>query len=157
MPEFKTHTIANTLIALPLFGYLFLNNSDVLLPVTLGYGLSTLVISPDLDLYTSKISRNWGLLRPLVWGYSKVFHHGQFSHKPILGTFTRYLYFILVALVMTGLLAIWYENALLVWRYVTELWSFFIFMFLGSCLADLIHEFLDFIITDGELRIKHRH
>lgn len=156
MPNFKTHTLTNVGVSLPLFGYLFVNNQDVLLPLALGYGLSTLIISPDLDLYTSKVSRNWGLFRPLIWGYSKMFHHGQFSHKPILGTLTRYLYVIFIILVVTGVLAIWYET-LLVWRYVTELWSFFIFMFVGSCIADLIHEFLDFIITDGELRIKHRH
>lgn len=157
MPGFKTHTLVNAALALPIFGYLYFNHGDALLPFTLGYCMSTVIISPDLDLYTSRISRNWGLFRPLVWGYSKLFKHGQYSHKPILGTATRYVYLTLIAFALTVLIAYWYAGALSVWRHVSEFWSFFVVMFLGSCSADLIHEFLDFIITDGELRIKHRH
>ncbi len=65
---------------------------EELLPLGLGYLGGSLFLSPDLDLYASRATRRWGILRLLWWPYARLFRHRGISHHPLWGPLTRLLY-----------------------------------------------------------------
>lgn len=62
--------------------------------MVLGFGcaVSTLFLSPDIDLKQSISSRSWGIFRFLWIPYHRVFRHRGLSHWPIIGTLSRIVY-----------------------------------------------------------------
>ncbi|MCX6095230.1 MAG: DUF2227 family putative metal-binding protein [Candidatus Bipolaricaulota bacterium] len=56
------------------------------------YLLSSLFLSPDLDLRRSGPSRRWGIARVLWLPYSGLFRHRRLSHHVLLGPLTRIVY-----------------------------------------------------------------
>ncbi len=68
------------------------------------YLLSSLLLSPDLDLGSSSARRRWGPLGFIWLPYSKLFKHRGLSHSLLLGPLTRIGYLFLVGwLVALGL------------------------------------------------------
>ena len=69
------------------------------------YLVSSLLLSPDLDLRHNSARNNWGVLG-FVWiPYTKIFKHRGLSHSLILGTLTRLAYLLAVGAVIA--LAVW--------------------------------------------------
>ena len=50
---------------------------------------STFLLGPDLDLYYSKINKNWGVLRFIWWPYARLSKHRGLSHTPFLSSVIR--------------------------------------------------------------------
>jgi uncharacterized metal-binding protein len=67
-----------------------------------GYVLSMLLLSPDLDLATSRAFKRWGIFRVLWWPYAKLFRHRHASHHWFWGTATRLLYLSVLVLLVVG-------------------------------------------------------
>lgn len=157
MPNFSTHTMANLFTMSLVVGASMYYGQDIVRTglVCAGLLLSTFLLSPDLDLATSHISHDWGPLRLLTVPYSMIFKHGQTSHKPILGTLTRYGYMVTVIAILTTLLGQFLRFTIYdEWELVKTNWMYIEYLFMGSVVADLVHLTLDFLITDGELRIR---
>jgi uncharacterized metal-binding protein len=62
------------------------------------FTVATLLLSPDLDLKHSRITKNWGVLSPLWWGYHKSFKHRGLSHSIFLSSLSRLAYLFLVGM-----------------------------------------------------------
>ncbi|MGB9757862.1 MAG: DUF2227 family putative metal-binding protein [Candidatus Bipolaricaulaceae bacterium] len=93
MPRASTHLVVE-LAFLPvvlLLAFLFGLGKE-LLPLGLAYLLGSLFLSPDLDLWGSRATRRWGILRFLWRPYSFLFRHRGLSHHPVLGPLSRFLY-----------------------------------------------------------------
>ncbi|WP_424949870.1 metal-binding protein [Deinococcus sp.] len=75
------------------------------LAFSVGYGVGTFLLSPDLDLAEGHVDskRRWGPLGFLWAPYGMVFSHRGLSHTWILGPLTRLLYLALMALLVWGL------------------------------------------------------
>jgi uncharacterized metal-binding protein len=58
---------------------------------------SSLLLSPDLDLARSDVSRRWGPLRIVWMPYACLFRHRRMSHRPLLGPLSRIAYLAVVA------------------------------------------------------------
>jgi len=56
------------------------------------YAFSSLFLSPDLDLHTSRPYLRWGVLRWLWAPYAYVFRHRRLSHHLLLGPLSRIAY-----------------------------------------------------------------
>ena len=68
------------------------------------YLFSSLFMSPDLDLASSRPARRWGVLRYLWLPYAACFRHWGVSHNPLLGPLTRIGYLgLLVSAALAGL------------------------------------------------------
>jgi len=66
------------------------------------YAFSSLFLSPDLDLQTSRPYLRWGIIRWLWAPYAVVFKHRRLSHHLLLGPLSRIAY--LGVLVLGGAL-----------------------------------------------------
>jgi uncharacterized metal-binding protein len=77
-------------------------------PVAAAFGASylasMLLLSPDLDLATSRPFKRWGPLRVLWWPYAAVFRHRRLSHHWFFGPLTRVGY--VLAWVIAVMLAV---------------------------------------------------
>ena len=56
------------------------------------YLFSSLLLSPDLDLARSDVSRRWVFARVLWLPYARIFQHRGTSHRVILGPLSRVIY-----------------------------------------------------------------
>lgn len=65
---------------------------------------ASLLLSPDLDLATSRAARRWGGARVLWRPYAALFRHRGISHSPLLGPLTRLAYLALLGGIGWGLL-----------------------------------------------------
>lgn len=63
-----------------------------LIALGLGCLVSTVFLSPDIDIKQSISSRSWGILRVLWVPYHRVFRHRKLSHWPLVGTLSRLIY-----------------------------------------------------------------
>ena len=75
------------------------------LSFSVGYGVGTFLLSPDLDLAEGHVDskRRWGPLGVLWVPYGMLFSHRGLSHTWVLGPLTRLLYLALMALLIWGL------------------------------------------------------
>jgi len=71
-----------------------------------GYVVSMLLLSPDLDLRRSRPTRRWGVASVLWLPYSAFFRHRRLSHHLVLGPLTRIAYLLLLTALVLGLLRI---------------------------------------------------
>lgn len=146
MPSGKVH-LAFELVALPLwtFGGVFLGVEwDELVVFTAAYAGASLLLSPDLDLADSDVTRRWGLLRLLWWPYTKFFRHRGLSHSIVFGPLTRVLYLGFLAACIWG--ASYLALGLRVGWKLPPAKSVGAF-FAGIYLSNLLHVFLDKLVS----------
>lgn len=95
MPSGKTH-LAVELVLWPAllagFYYFFTPHWEELLLFGGAYLLSSLLLSPDLDLRHNSARRRWGPLGFIWVPYFKIFKHRGMSHSLLLGSLTRLVY-----------------------------------------------------------------
>ncbi|MGY4706823.1 DUF2227 family putative metal-binding protein [Candidatus Bipolaricaulota sp. J31] len=94
MPSGKVH-LAFELATLPLWttaGVFLGVGWDEIVVFTAAYAGASLLLSPDLDLAESVVTRRWGPLRILWWPYTAAFKHRGLSHSIVFGPLTRVLY-----------------------------------------------------------------
>ncbi len=89
----RAHDFVN-LLALP--ACLYFVPKDFYLSFVGGYLVGTFLLSPDLDLPRSKPSKRWKTLRFIWKPYQALSKHRGTSHVPILGTFLRLTYLLLM-------------------------------------------------------------
>jgi len=68
------------------------------------YLFSSLLLSPDLDLARSDVSRRWGFARVLWLPYARIFQHRRTSHRMILGPLSRVIYLAGLCLVLAAVI-----------------------------------------------------
>jgi uncharacterized metal-binding protein len=158
MPGFTGHTTANTLLLVGTSAFLLERGwaTPDVIAIDLGIAISTLVLSPDMDLFTSKSMEDWGILRFFWWPYARLVKHRDRLHTPILGTTVRWSYLLVLLMLALLVLRIALERIglrvdiamidpnttfLHYARYVAV-------MFVGGNLADAVHFFLD-VSTHG--------
>lgn len=158
MPGFTGHTTANTLLLVGTSALLLNQGWEVqdIIAIDVGIAISTLVLSPDMDLFTSKPMEDWGLLRFFWWPYARLVKHRDRLHTPILGTTVRWSYLLVLLLLALLTFRLLLERIgmrvdisfidpnrtfLHYAKYVAE-------MFIGGNLADAVHFFLD-VSTHG--------
>jgi uncharacterized metal-binding protein len=73
---------------------------------TLGFGVGTFLLSPDLDLAEGRVDskRRWGVLGVLWVPYGMLFSHRGLSHTWLLGPLTRLAYLTVIVGLLVGLL-----------------------------------------------------
>jgi len=98
VPSGRTHLVIELVLlgfyAIPL---LLLVRSGRVAPwaaaaFTLSYLFSSVLLSPDLDLATSRPTRRWRAARFLWFPYALIFRHRGLSHHLLLGPLTRIAY-----------------------------------------------------------------
>ncbi len=153
MPGFAGHTLANSLVLVGTSAILADRGWPVasIIAVDVGIAISTLVLSPDMDLFTSKPMEEWGILKYFWWPYARLVKHRDRLHTPILGTTVRWMYLlILVALLVLAVrlllrlmgadVSLTYQgdldNLLRNLRVVIDL-------YIGANIADAVHFLLD--------------
>lgn len=161
MPGFMGHTVANSVVLVGTSAFMYTQGWSVqdILAVDAGILISTLVLSPDMDLFTSRPMEDWGLLRVFWWPYSKIVKHRDRLHTPILGTSVRWLYTIALASLVVLLFRFLFRRIGLQVEFnfngdrddmIYNL-LYVVDVFVGANLADATHFFLD-IFTHG---LKH--
>jgi len=155
MADGKTHerlTIKTLPLAIFLGGIAAHGGHDVaLFALPIGHAMG-IIIGPDLDLRTrTRAERHLQKIALLTWPllimsnlYAIVFGSGRWpfthrgiSHWPVIGTLTRWLWFVgpvVVLLIATG-------NATALAMH----WPALFWAFLGNCLSDLVHIVADAI------------
>ena len=108
--NFLGHTSVNCFVAgasgAILHHYSLLTIGEALL-YTAGFVFSTFMLGPDLDLYYSKVNKNWGVLRFIWWPYAKVSKHRGLSHAPFISSFIRIFYVLIALIFVIGGLGLW--------------------------------------------------
>ena len=119
----------------------------------LGFVFSTFLLSPDLDLSYSKVSKRWGILKIFLYPYFFLSSHRGLSHVPVLGTIIRYSYLILLGILFLSIYTYLSKksldlNYLNIFKYYILSYKYYILFFLlGGILADTIHIILDRICS----------
>ena len=136
---------------------------------TIGYAFSTFFLSPDLDLFYSKASKNWKLLRVIWWPYSKLMKHRGLSHSLLLSTLSKLLYISVVVILaytlfLLGVVYFAQEELILNSAYLlqslsifsksvaelfTKHWPIIRYILLGVWLSDIVHIFIGDRITSA--------
>ena len=158
---YKQHCMTN-LCVIPV---LWMGMQDTPFPFSIkitflcSYLVGTFLLSPDLDLYHSIPSRNWGILRILWLPYSKIFRHRGWSHIPLVGGFTRLSYVLLLAVVFFlggRYLVAWQQdgsmsNPMLLFEKiigsVRGYEAFIVAGFAGQACADTVHLISDLVYS----------
>lgn len=106
IPNYLAHTATNCVFGLSLTCYGFFGQTVVdrhsITIASLSFLAATFLLSPDLDLHYSTPTKNWGILRVIWRGYSKVFRHRGLSHSLFFSSFTKLIYIIGVSLLFLG-------------------------------------------------------
>lgn len=161
MASGKNHDFLN-LISLPIFLYGVPHQYFIYFGSA--YVLSTVLLSPDIDLHHSKPSKRWKMFKVFWYPYRKIFKHRGLSHAPIFGTITRHIYFAIVLILIyiltiyilkflgySNIMAKYTEHILIfIKRITTEEALWFI---LGAVMADIVHIFWDIVFSVAK-RIK---
>ena len=153
MPSGKTHTRIDLFLLVVILGAVayfwriladFFGQDELAeygIAFVVAYLFGTFLLSPDMDLNTSDPMKNWGVLRLLWRPYAHLFKHRGLSHMPIVGTFTRVLYIVVVVYVLSAVANAFFD---LGWKMSVDdlknidrnmvLWAL-----AGLCLPDLFH------------------
>ena len=119
----------------------------------LGFVFSTFLLSPDLDLSYSKVSKRWGILKIFFYPYFILSSHRGISHFPVLGTLIRYSYLILLGIFLLGIYTYLINKSFDLkffntFKYYILSYKYHILFFLlGGILADAVHIILDKICS----------
>ena len=165
MPGFVGHTTANGIVLAGTTMFMWTQGWSVadIAAVDAGIAISTLILSPDMDLFTSKSMDDWGILRIFWWPYAKIVKHRDRLHTPLLGTSVRWLYTLIVLSIAIVPLAILVRRIGFQVTFKGEtddiIWylGYLLDIFLGANLADAMHFVLDMLTTGlkEELGIHH--
>ncbi len=149
MPSGKAH-LAVELLTLPAWvaaGTTLGLGQEPLTLFALTYVVSSVWLSPDLDLAHSRPARRWGPLRWLWLPYSWAFRHRGLSHAPLWGPLTRLAYLALLG----GLLGVLVRTLFpmdLAPAFVQELtWERGMACAAGFFLPQLLHVLMDALST----------
>lgn len=108
--NFLGHTSVNCFVA-GVSGAVFHHLGLLTVPESIIYSaafvFSTFLLGPDLDLYYSKINKNWGVLRFIWWPYARLSKHRGLSHTPFLSSVIRLAYALLALSFVFGGLFVW--------------------------------------------------
>ena len=166
MPGFVGHTTANGIVLVGTTAVMWTQNWSMpdIATVDAGIALATLVLSPDMDLFTSKSMDDWGILRIFWWPYARLVKHRDRLHTPLLGTLVRWLYLAAVLSIAIVPIAILLRRVgfHMTFQGETEdiIWylGYLLDAFVGACLADAMHFVLD-VSTTGLKRnfASHHH
>ena len=178
MSSGKTHSIVNTVICtsgcIVALSFYPDHRSEILV-VAFGVMISTIFLSPDLDLPGTFSQKAWGWFGWLWFPYHLIFRHRGLSHVPILGTLSRLIWLFCA-------LFCFYMLLLTIWLYAgsdsalgaslneayaisslrfTEALSLakqhnhlLFLLLMGMSLADLFHLFLDSVRLPHFFRFK---
>jgi uncharacterized metal-binding protein len=148
MANYKTHSLFNVFLALPLLVlgiYFYLHPTRLeLLTFVITFIYTTLFMSPDMDLaYKIKWYSIRGLLSIPFRTYARVFKHRGLSHGFIIGSITRILWlslFIFLILYFSEWIFFSKKDLFSIYSYYKKE---LLYGFCGICLADGAHILLD--------------
>lgn len=114
--------------------------------------LTALLVNPDLDVDGGNISyktaRRYGvefIWRTFWFPYSRALPHRHWlSHMPVLSTFIRLVYIFWLPLLLSGRVLEILQHPLVKWYFV------------GLCIADFHHWFLDLVVKERGRRVYKR-
>ena len=155
MPGFIGHTAGNAIALVGTTAFMIYDNWSAfdVAAVAGGIIVSTIVLSPDMDLFNSKAMEDWGWARIFWWPYAKLVRHRDRLHIPILGTLVRWLY--MAAVLSIFIIPIWIilkrSNIVISFQGDAEdiMWYLgYVFdVLLGATIADTVHYILDIVST----------
>jgi len=155
MPGFIGHTSGNAVALVGTTAFMIYDHWSMFDIAAVGAGIfvSTIVLSPDMDLFNSKSMEDWGWARIFWWPYAKLVKHRDRLHIPILGTLVRWLY--MAAVLSIFIIPIWIilkrSNIAISFQGDTEdiMWYLgYVFdVLLGATIADTMHYVLDITST----------
>ncbi|EKE20870.1 MAG: hypothetical protein ACD_7C00455G0004 [uncultured bacterium] len=147
MAQYKTHSIFNIFIALPVFIwgiiYFFKPQINLLIIFSSCFTYATLFMNPDVDLANKiKLFSLKGILTLPFRGYSLIFKHRGLSHSILFGSLTRIVwlgsFFYLILFILNKPLFNKRELISLLKS------SYFIYGIAAVILADICHLILDY-------------
>jgi uncharacterized metal-binding protein len=164
MPGFIGHTIGNTVVLAGTTAVMVSQGWSVadILATDAGVAIATVILSPDMDLFNSRSMSDWGILKYYWWPYAKLVKHRDRMHFPLIGTFVRWAY----NLVLIGLAII--PIAILLRRVGFTMtfkgdtddiyWylGYLLDAFIGATVADAMHYVLDITTTHIKTRLIPR-
>lgn len=161
MPGFTGHSIANSVALIGTTAYMWSDHWSLpdIVAVDAGILISTIVLSPDMDLFTSRSMEDWGVMKIFWWPYARIVKHRDRLHTPILGTSVRWLYMLAIisVFIAIGALALRQMGVNLALSFsgdaqdATYYLLYVLDIFIGANIADAMHYGLD-IFTHG---LKH--
>ena len=115
MPGFVGHTTANGIVLVGTTAFMWTQGWSIadIVAVDAGVAVSTLILSPDMDLFTSKSMEDWGILRYFWWPYAKIVKHRDRLHTPLLGTCVRWLYTLVILSIAVAKSGTWPRRSIL--------------------------------------------
>lgn len=155
MPGFVVHTTANGIVLVATTAVMWSQgwSTPDIIAVDAGIALSSLVLSPDMDLFASKSMDDWGILRIFWWPYARLVKHRDRLHTPLLGTLVRWLYLIAVLSIAIVPIALILRRVGFRMTFQGDaediVWylGYLLDAFVGANLADAMHFVLDMSTT----------
>ncbi|MGD1894816.1 MAG: DUF2227 family putative metal-binding protein [Cyclobacteriaceae bacterium] len=156
MASGRTHNVG-TLVLTPVVAWAAweLGQHDVLTTWLAGIGcFCGIFISPDLDMRQRTVSETtllrWSLGIGYIWiflwyPYAMLFRHRGISHTPIIGTVTRVLYLLAIAVLVQYLAHTFAAAQWSIWDWVKEYQRFIAIFIGGLAISDLGHWVLDHV------------
>jgi uncharacterized metal-binding protein len=165
MPGFLGHTTGNAIVLVGTTAVMWSQNWSIadIVAVDSGIAVATLILSPDMDLFTSKPMDDWGILRYFWWPYSKLVKHRDRLHTPLLGTFVRWLYMMVILSIAIVPVSILLRRVGFKMTFQGDAediaWylGYLLDAFIGANLADAMHFVLDMTTTGFKRGLGHHH
>lgn len=148
MAQYRTHSLFNLFIALPislliLLHYLHIDQKSALI-FALSFAFSTLFMSPDADVANKvKLFSVRGLFSFPFRSYSWFFKHRGVSHTILIGSITRIIWMMLFFLVIIAVINYQLLENLDFYQIYLKNKNLIHFTFFGVVLADICHLLLD--------------
>lgn len=134
MPSYRTHDRIGLFgsIAAGAIAYIYTESAPAAFWITLSTYGSTLYLSPDLDLWTSRIVKRWGGLAWIWYVYARVMlHRSIWSHSGLLSGTIRFFY-----------LTAWLAPV----TYIIDIpLAFYMILWIGMVVADVLHTIADYV------------
>ena len=165
MPGFVVHTTANGIVLVATTAVMWSQgwSTPDIIAVDAGIALSSLVLSPDMDLFASKSMDDWGILRIFWWPYARLVKHRDRLHTPLLGTLVRWLYLIVVLSIVSVPIVLLLRRVGFRMTFQGDaediVWylGYLLDAFVGANLADAMHFVLDISTTGLERNFGSHH
>ncbi len=165
MPGFVEHTTANGIVLIGTTAAMWYFGWSVgdIIAVDAGIAISSLILSPDMDLFTSKSMEDWGILKVFWWPYAKIVKHRDRLHTPILGTSVRWLYTMAILSIAVVPFALLVRNLGFHLTFAGETGDvvyyllYLLDVFIGANIADATHFVLDMATTGFKEGLGHHH
>jgi len=165
MPGFVGHTTANGVVLIGTTAVMWAQGWSMadIAAVDAGIAISSLVLSPDMDLFSSKSMDDWGILGVFWWPYAKLVKHRDRLHTPLIGTLVRWLYMMAILAIAIVPLAILLRRVGFKMTFQGDaediIWylGYLLDAFIGGTLADAMHFVLDLATTGFKEGLGHHH